>query len=212
MASNPQSVLIANAPPTKSASEPNVKSRARARSIVLAGISHPDVRGFIASIRRSTMRLNPIAAVLAVTMQSNNRSTVSRVRSTTPAETATMTATAANGRAKMLCANLIIRPNERISERSPGREARSVVSTMVQGSEAAVRGKQRSVCREKRSTLPTLDRHYRPARWAFRQRCEQYVSKTALPARCRHRAVRSLRIRPPLWSDAQAVRRSSARG
>ena len=67
--SQPQSALIWKAPATKAAAA--TATKAHASEVVMAprGSSRFAVRGFFASKRASTIRLKPIAALRAATMQ-----------------------------------------------------------------------------------------------------------------------------------------------
>src|SRR6185436_11255901 len=70
-----------------------------------AGRARPAVRGLAASIRRSTRRLNPMAALRAPTMAATIQSTVHHAGHPPAARTMPRNA---NGRANSVCSNLII--------------------------------------------------------------------------------------------------------
>ena len=74
------------------------------------GMSRPAVRGFFASISRSTQRLNPIAALRANTMHPSSCSSRTQVNRAPGSRKASKKATSANGKAKTVCANFTSEP------------------------------------------------------------------------------------------------------
>lgn len=96
---------------TKIRTAPHVKRPACAGEIRPDGISRCCVLGLVASISRSAMRLYPIAAVRAETMHTISRKTSTQEMVVDAMRVQTRPDTNANGNAKTLWLNLIIRPN-----------------------------------------------------------------------------------------------------
>ena len=103
---------------TKAAALIAVKSAAENTVTLPVGSSRPAVRGFLASSRRSTMRLNPMAAVRAPAMATKIATTCASVMPCPRAASAV--AANAKGKANKVWLNFTMRPKVATAESTEG--------------------------------------------------------------------------------------------